>query len=97
MTYRTKTCPQCYTEHKQRGPYCSKSCSNKGRTISKATIEKHRENTTRMMNSNTDTAEKIKWALNASRDEVEEGLPMPTFDDLGYGQFRADGDLWEEK
>lgn len=29
--YRKKICPNCDKEHRQRGPYCSKSCSNLAR------------------------------------------------------------------
>ena len=28
MGYRQKTCPRCGVEHKQRGPFCSRSCGN---------------------------------------------------------------------
>lgn len=31
--YRLKTCPQCGKEHRRRGPYCSKSCSNAYRVV----------------------------------------------------------------
>jgi hypothetical protein len=42
MSYRKKTCPYCSKEHKLRGPFCSKTCSNKNRRHSDETKEKIR-------------------------------------------------------
>lgn len=30
--YKRKTCPACGVEHRKRGEFCSKTCSNKGRS-----------------------------------------------------------------
>ena len=38
--YRLKTCPCCGKEHRGRGPYCSKSCSNRTREFSEETKNK---------------------------------------------------------
>lgn len=92
--YKQKLCPQCYSEHRRRGPYCSKSCSNKARTITAVTIEKHRANTTRFINSGSETAEISRWAILADKDILEHGLPTPPIDNLESNQFIADGDLW---
>ncbi len=29
--YREKVCPKCQVKHRKRGPFCSQSCSSKGR------------------------------------------------------------------
>jgi hypothetical protein len=95
--YKQKLCPECYSEHRKRGPFCSKVCSNKARFIKPETVEKHRENTTKFINSGSASAEVSKWAINADRDVLEHGLPLPQVDDLGIGQFVAGGDLWNEE
>lgn len=38
--YRLKTCPCCGKEHRGRGPYCSKVCSNRAREFSEETKKK---------------------------------------------------------
>lgn len=30
--YKEKTCPACGIKHRKRGEFCSKTCSNKGRS-----------------------------------------------------------------
>jgi len=40
MSYRQKTCLYCSTTHNKRGPFCSKTCSNKNRRHTDETKEK---------------------------------------------------------
>lgn len=95
--YKKKLCPECYTEHRKRGPFCSKICSNKARIVTQETKQKQSESMSKFMNSGNETAEKIIWSLQASKDEREEGLPLPqTPDPIGNNQFRAGRDLWTE-
>jgi len=93
--YKSKICPECYTEHRKRGPFCSKICSNKARIVTQETRDKQSEAMTKFMNSGNETAEKIIWSLKASQDMREEGLPLPqTPDPIRDNQFVQDGDLW---
>ena len=95
--YKKKICPECYTEHRKRGPFCSKICSNKARIVTQETKQKQSESMSKFMNSRNDTAEKIISSLQASKDEGEEGLALPQSPDpIGNNQFRAGRDLWTE-
>lgn len=38
--YREKVCPVCSVIHRKRNEYCSKACSNRGRTITDETKQK---------------------------------------------------------
>jgi len=49
------------------------------------------------MNSGNETAERLIWAINSTRDEREEGFPLPQVPDpIGNNQFVAGRDLWTE-
>jgi hypothetical protein len=109
MTYRKKSCPVCETEHKQRGPYCGKSCSNKARIVTKKTRAKMSES--QAIRATTHEAEESGWsfretgkrkllARNAkvSADDFEmnpENVYLPPMkDNTPNGSFVADGDVW---
>ena len=91
--YRQKICPQCYTEHRQRGPYCSKSCSNAARITKDSTREKRRESMYEYMAANPEVVEDMSWRIQASKDEREEGLPLPP--DHRHDYTVEDGDVWK--
>jgi hypothetical protein len=91
--YKKKVCPECYSEHRKRGPYCSKVCSNKARIVTQET----KQSMSKFMTSGNETAEKIIWSLQASQDEREEGLPLPQVPDpIGNNQFVSGRDLWTQ-
>jgi hypothetical protein len=93
--YKPKICPQCYTEHRKRGPFCSKVCSNKARIVTQETRDKKAESMRAYMTSGNETAEKIIWSLQATKEEREDGLPLPqTPDPIGNNQFVSGRDLW---
>jgi len=95
--YKKKICPQCYSEHRKRGPFCSKICSNKARIVTQETKQKQSESMSKFMNSGNETAERLIWAINSTRDEREEGFPLPQVPDpIGNNQFVAGRDLWTE-
>lgn len=81
--YREKTCEHCGVKHRKRGPFCSKVCSNKGRSpevykkVSEALIG----------------GEAI-YNLNADPDKeppLVGGLSRPLIDS---NSFVSDGDIW---
>lgn len=92
MSYREKQCPTCGEKHKKRGPYCSRSCGNK-RTWTdeqkKVFAEKKRKHM-----YETDKGEVERWQVNAK--EEDEPLAPVKREELGYGKFVEDGDIWEE-
>lgn len=108
MSYREKQCPYCGKLHKQRGPFCSKTCSNKNRRHSDATKLKMShsqslaQSTPESMERNIELIEKGRLALIQRRTaEVIETNPddlylPPMRDDTPDGSFRAGGDLWFE-
>lgn len=95
MTYRTKYCPKCNTEHKKRGPYCSKSCSNSMRIITKEQRENQSKGMTKFLTGNSDKAEELRWQIN-NYDQEERGVDpvAPMRPDLEPNQFVQGGDLW---
>lgn len=95
--YKSKICPECYTEHRKRGPFCSKVCSNKARIVTQETRDKQSEAMTKFMNSGNEVAEKIIWALKTPQEIRDDGYPLPqTPDPIGNNQFVAGRDLWTE-
>ena len=111
MTYRQKTCPYCGAQHKKRGPFCSKSCSNRNRTLSDTTKAK-------IGHSQSATAQKTErspgqWEVltrnqlnkrNQTLPKTEEVMTDPNDihlppmqPSLPPNQFVASGDLWTEK
>lgn len=106
MSYRQKTCPYCSTVHKQRGPFCSKACSNKNRRHSTETKQKMSrsqshaqskpENLEKTWHART-TAQLILQAnnLKINPDTVEtnpDNLYLPPLHT--HEGTVADGDLW---
>lgn len=91
--YRRKVCPQCYTEHRQRGPYCSKSCSNSARIVTDETRQRMREGMYAAMERMPEMKEEMAWRINATADEREEGLPLPP--DHRHDYNVEDGDIWK--
>lgn len=111
MSYAKKTCPYCGKIHKQRGPFCSKTCSNKNRRHS-ATTKAKIANSQRIHMTSYEGREQ-SWAYRARGDiELEiihkkldrtqvETNPFdlfmePVVKEIGDNQFLADGDLWTE-
>ncbi len=97
MTYRNKYCPKCNTEHKKRGPYCSKSCSNSMRIITKEQKANQSEGMRKFLNGNSDKAEELRWNIN-NYDQDEKGTDpvAPQSPTLPPNQFVQGGDLWSE-
>jgi hypothetical protein len=111
MTYRTKSCKYCGIDHKKRGPFCSKICSNKNRT--------HSDETKAKMSASQSVAQRVPEVLektwhqrtkaqlkshamhrkeNLDNVELEPDnvyLP-PMRPTLPTTKFVQDGDLWEE-
>jgi hypothetical protein len=49
------------------------------------------------MTSGNETAEKIIWSLQATKEERDDGLPLPqTPDPIGNNQFVSGRDLWTQ-
>ena len=97
MTYKSKYCPKCNTEHKKRGPYCSKACSNSNRVITKQQRENQSKGMTKFLTGKSDKAEELRWALN-NHDQAEQGTDpvAPMAPDLAHNQFVQGGDVWSE-
>lgn len=110
MTYRQKSCQYCGTTHKKRGPYCSKTCSNKARTLSDTTKAKisHSQSAQLTTPEGRDRnwhrteafvlEKKRERAINPDdmvTDPEELYLP-PIKTDQPDGTFVAGGDLWRE-
>jgi hypothetical protein len=93
MSYREKECPHCGTKHRKRGPYCSRSCGNH-RTWTKKQKEVFSEKKREYL-YNTDEGEVERWQINNQHVEDELIQPQVT-QELEYGQFVEDGDIWEE-
>ena len=86
--YREKECPTCGTKHRKKGPYCSKTCSNKDRD--EEYKQKMRE---RMLY--TEKGQETTWNLNW--DDTDEPVAPQIYRDqpsLQRGQFAAGGDIW---
>lgn len=108
--YKAKICPTCGTEHKKRGPYCSRSCGNSR----EYTQQQRRELSVKVRNHfNTDagreqataakdaiTVAKIKQKNKHDPDAAELTLEdfflEPVVKDLPDGKFVQDGDVWTE-
>lgn len=84
--YREKTCPTCGTKHRKKGPFCSKACSNAGRTAE-----------TRAKLSAAAKDHGLAFAGQIAQRQIEEP-PDPNaikWDPLGDNQFvDRDGDIW---
>lgn len=58
-----KTCPTCSGLHRQRGPFCSKSCSNASRTWSDEHKANFSKKQTEYMAKDTPEVELHKWKV----------------------------------
>ena len=111
MSYAKKTCPYCGKIHNQRGPFCSKTCSNKNRRHSATTKAKIAHSQRIHMTSYEGKEQNWEWLARAERNieiinkkldptQVETNpfdlFMEPVVSDLGNDQFLADGDLWTE-
>jgi len=96
MSYRSKNCPVCSTEHKKRGPYCSKSCSNAGRVVKQSTKEKHSSNQLRRMEKGSEHYDKSIESLQKINDPEARQEPVAPLAAPPLGVFRAGKDLWYE-
>lgn len=83
--YKEKTCPQCNKVHRQRGPYCSKSCSNLARHP--AVYEK----VSRWMKE-SDKGQEISY--NLKHDADKEDPILPPSNARPANSFIEGGDLW---
>lgn len=108
--YKTKICPTCGTEHKKRGPYCSRSCGN-SRSF---TQQQRRELSTKLRDiahhpDNADRKDQGKDSLivakikaknahdpDAAELSLEDFFLQPVVRELPDGKFVQDGDLWTE-
>ena len=111
MSYREKQCQYCGTLHKKRGPFCSKTCSNKNRKHSDETKAKMSQSQT-IAQSKPENLEKTWYAREkamATQRAIEKKIDLsevetdpnnfylpPMTDDTPDGAFRAGGDLWFE-
>ena len=102
LVYRKKTCPTCGTEHRKRGPYCSRSCGNH-RTHTAEHKEHLSKKTKEWINGDSDTAEIARWQIGeqgkgkagATTEELLDEYPVPPTD-TGIGPYEvdSDGDIW---
>mgnify|MGYP003352629128 FL=1 len=111
MTYRQKSCKYCGATHKKRGPYCSKVCSNKDRTLSEPTKARisHSQAAAHMTHEvqegNWERTEQFKLQRKFERADIpeeqvtnpEELYLPPMKSDQPEGSFVSGGDLWFEK
>jgi len=104
LVYRKKTCPNCGTEHRKRGPYCSRSCGNH-RTHTEERKQQISKATTAWLASGSETAEVAKWTIaqqgNSGQgktvEELMDDYPVPPTDPgLGRYEVDTDGDIWFE-
>lgn len=86
-----KVCPVCEVKHAKRGPYCSKVCSNKGRTVTDEQKKKTSESMTKFMNSDDDRAEEARWRINNYEKETDAVVVGRQFDQT---YLRDGNDLW---
>lgn len=87
--YKKKICPVCSTEHRKRGPNCSRECS----LI--ASKPKRSEGIKEWLYGDTDTAEEARWRINNYEEEpLVDAILEPKR--IGDNQFIEDGDLWTE-
>jgi len=87
--YREKECPTCGTKHRKKGPFCSKTCSNKGRD------DEYKQKMRDIM-LNTEAGQQRAWDLNF--DETDEPVAPQIYKEqpgLKRGQFLSGGDIWE--
>lgn len=86
--YRKKQCPTCGVEHRRRGVFCSKSCSNRGRD------DEYKQKMRDMM-LYTEKGQERSWNLNFDDTDEPVGpqiyVEKPT---LQKGQFVSGGDIW---
>ena len=95
MAYKEKTCPVCAKVHKQRGPFCSRSCGNK-RPHTEEQKRKIGEKRSQWLKSGADEAEVQKHNFIGQRNNATpELVAIPTVR-LRDNEFVADGDLWVE-
>jgi len=86
-----RECPVCGTKHRKRGQYCSKPCSNSGRTVTEAQKKKTSESMERFMNSDSDVAEEARWRINYHDKEWEAVVPPHQPEERYY---RDGEDIW---
>jgi predicted nucleic acid-binding Zn ribbon protein len=83
--YREKSCPTCNKNHRKKGMFCSKICSNKGRD------EEYRQKMRERM-LYTDEGQERVWNLTWGEDSE------PILPQVGKGpdrnQFVQGGDIW---
>jgi len=96
MSYRNKICPQCYTEHKKRGPYCSKACSNAARVVSKETRQKMSTSQSKSQSKGTERWEESRYNLQKNKDPESRLDPVAPPTQTPLGSFKAGKDLWFE-
>lgn len=108
MSYREKQCQYCTKKHKLRGPFCSKTCSNKNRRHTDETKLKMSQSqslaqsTPESMERNIELVEKGRLALiqRRSGEQIEtnpDNLYLPPMKpNLNDNQFVSGGDLWTE-
>jgi len=85
-----RECPVCGTKHRKRGQYCSKPCSNSGRTVTEAQKQKTSKSMERFMNSDSDVAEEARWRINNY--DKEEPVVPPYQPEERY--YRDGEDIW---
>jgi len=81
--YKLKCCPQCGTDHRKRGLFCSQACHNSHRTVS----DKVRENMRQVSEDYHRTPEAIaaKKLINSPLLPEDYALDIPTFYDIPDG------------
>lgn len=86
-----KECPVCNATHRNRGLYCSKVCSNKGRLVTDEQKQKTSESMTKFMNSDDDVAEEARWRINNFTKETEPVIPGRIPDERYFNDGK---DIW---
>lgn len=83
--YREKTCPTCGTKHRKKGPFCSKACSNAGRSAeTRAKLSAHAIDRGQIFTAHIASA------------QMQEPPDPKAWDwsPLGNDQFVSGGDIW---
>lgn len=103
--YRLKECPTCGAEHRRRGPYCSRSCAQKGRVKTDDHKRKIADANREHMASDKPSAEKSKWIITQQRkgqgkteetlnQEIDSWTIIPPHQLDRQYEKDADGDIW---
>jgi len=88
-----KNCLVCGNIHRNRGSYCSKVCSNKGRTVTAEHKAKTSASMTKFMNSDSDVAEQARWRINNYENYEKAEAVVPGY--IPDTPYYFDGeDLW---